>query len=113
MFLISEYALYFVFSMPLNVVNQKQSRKYLEITHFVCLFSEELSQIKFNDIQRANSKAMRVKFERMKLDEAERKRLEQLDLEEEIRKEKERAKLKYAKGRKNLTKEKETKEVKA
>lgn len=36
----------------------------------------------------------------MKLDGAERKRLEQLDLDEEVRKEKERAKMKYWKGKK-------------
>ena len=91
--------------MPLNTIDQKQSSKYLEITHFVCLFTEELSQIKYNDSQRANSKAKRVQFERMKLDEAARKLLEQQDLEEEIRKEKERAKTKYSKGKKTTIKD--------
>lgn len=97
---LSQFGLYFVFSIPLNSISQEQSRKYLEITHFVCLFCEELSQIRFTEDQRIDSKAKRIKFERMKLDEHERKRLEQLDLEEEIKKEKERAKAKFSKSSK-------------
>ena len=62
----------------------------------------------YSEHQKIESEKKRVTFERMKLDEAERKRLEDLDLQEEIRKEKERAKNKYSKvGKKIKTKEKE------
>lgn len=64
------------------------------------MFCEELANIKFSDSQKASSKEKRIKFERMKLDEAERKRLEQMDLDEEIRKEKERDKRRFFKNKK-------------
>lgn len=104
-----EFALYFSFICPLNKINQDHSNKLLEISHFVTLFSNELAQVKFTDDQKSIAKKQRIKFERMKLDEAERKRLEQEDLDEEIRKEKERDKRKFYKGKKllELSKKKE------
>lgn len=88
--------------IPLNIIDKKHSRKLLEITHFVNLFCEELAQIKYSVEQKSSSSKMRVQFERMKLEESERKRLEYEDMQEEIRLEKERAKRKFAKGKKTV-----------
>lgn len=100
--------MYFSFNVNLNKISNENSKKLLEITHFVTLFSLELSNMNYSEHQKIESEKKRVTFERMKLDEAERKRLEDLDLQEEIRKEKERAKNKYSKvGKKIKTKEKD------
>lgn len=104
----SQFSIYFSFNVSLNKISNENSKKLLEITHFVTLFSLELSNITYSDYQKTESEKKRIIFERMKLDEEERKRLEDLDLQEEIRKEKERARNKYSKvGKKIKTKEKE------
>lgn len=104
----SEYGLYFSFDINLNKSKTEEySNLLVEISHFVVLFSQELAQVKFSEEQKVESKKKRVTFERMKLPEEERKRLEDEDLQEEIRKEKERDKRKYFKGKLEKKKGKE------
>ena len=94
-------------------MNQKEhSQKLLVLSHFVVLFSQELSLLKYSEAHIASAKQKRIKFERMKLDEKERLRLEQEDLDEEIRREKERDKTRYFKGKKLYEEEKKKKTVK-
>lgn len=96
----------------MNIINQNHSNTLLEISHFVTLFSSELATLKFTEEQIEFSKKQRIKFERMKLPDEERLRLEKEDLEEEIRKEKERDKRRYFKGKKLLEQAKKAKDPK-
>ena len=101
--------MYFSFNIRLDLNLKDHSQKLLVLSHFVVLFSQELSLLKYSEEHKAEAKLKRIKFERMKLDEKERNRLEQEDLEEEIRKEKERDKRRYFKGKKLIEDEKKKK----